>query len=100
MKNDTCPNCQHSITWRQHAQHSWWNPIICNGCGKKFNYDKTDFLISMLPVILFFVVALSGRFLIGGSINSNELIAIYIAMSFSGFYSFYLLRRVKLNERI
>ena len=80
--------------------HSWRNPIICNGCGKKYNYDKTGFFIAMLPVMLFSVIVLFGRFVIGGSINSDVAIAFYMAMVCSGFFSFYLIRRLKLNERI
>jgi CXXC-20-CXXC protein len=100
MKNDTCPNCQHLITWRQHAKHSWWNPIICNGCSKKYNYDKAGFIRSALPIVLFSALIFIGKYLVGGSISSSILIAIYTTMSFAGLYSFYLYRRIKLVERI
>ena len=98
MKNDTCPSCQYPIVWHQHAKHTWSNLIVCKGCSKRFNYHKTEFFTACFPVILFSIILYVGRFFVD-TMSTGAIVIVCITMVLSCFFSFYLLRRVRLIER-
>lgn len=52
MKGGQCPACSHPIGVMQYAQHSFWTPIVCESCGRKYTFDSRSWYRLLTPVIV------------------------------------------------
>ena len=104
MKMNTCPNCKSHFGIGQHLKHTWWSPMQCNKCGKKWNYSKKEFYYAFSPFAIVVILGILTAF--GGISVLSKVVYYYLSMALlmllilSAVYSFLLFKRVNLVEKI
>ena len=39
-----CPKCNSNITFGQLSRYNWWNPIVCQSCKAKLDFNKKEYI--------------------------------------------------------
>jgi len=104
MNESKCPNCKSKISLIQHAKHTWWTPITCEQCGKKWHYSKPELQKACYPIYIFLVIQLMAAF--GSDYISSPILRLLIGLALvvvfllTVFSSYKLFKQVHFVEKV